>query len=78
MDAAFEETSLLPKEAADRNFRRWRVIGVYVWPNVSPIGETWEEEKERLRDRLHNRRAWMDGNIGELSRGGPGCCPAGN
>ncbi|MBN2318125.1 MAG: CotH kinase family protein [Acidobacteria bacterium] len=68
VDAAIEETSVLLEEAAERNFRRWRVLGVYVWPNVSPIGETWEEEIERLRDWLHDRGAWMDGNIGEIGR----------
>lgn len=46
-------------EAHARNFERWPVLGVYVWPN-SFIGNSFEEEVDYLRGWLLDRMAWMD------------------
>lgn len=42
-----------------RNFQRWPVLGIYVWPNVF-IGDTYTEEVDYLRGWLGERMAWMD------------------
>jgi len=46
------------------NFRRWPVLGQYVWPN-SFIGNTHEEEISFLKNWLFDRLHWMDDNIDE-------------
>lgn len=46
------------------NFRRWPVLGKYVWPN-SFIGTTYEEEITFLKNWLYDRLHWMDININE-------------
>ncbi|MEM9544383.1 MAG: CotH kinase family protein [Bacteroidota bacterium] len=42
-----------------RNFERWPVLGVYVWPN-NFVGDTWQEEVDYLRGWLMDRMNWMD------------------
>jgi hypothetical protein len=44
------------------NFRKWPVLGQYVWPN-SFIGDTHEEEINYLKNWLFQRLHWMDNNI---------------
>jgi len=46
------------------NFRRWPVLGQYIWPN-SFIGNTHEEEISFLKNWLYDRLHWMDDNIEE-------------
>jgi hypothetical protein len=46
------------------NFRRWPVLGQYVWPN-SFIGNTHAEEISFLKNWLYDRLHWMDDNIEE-------------
>lgn len=46
-------------ESQQRNFQRWPILGVYVWPNAF-IGKTFKEEVNYLKNWLKNRMAWMD------------------
>ena len=48
--------------APDRNYERWPILGIYIWPN-SFIGNTYEEELNFLRQWLMGRLDWMDANI---------------
>lgn len=48
--------------AIDRNFTRWPVIGIYVWPNYY-VGSTFEDEVNYLKNWIGTRLAWMDENI---------------
>ncbi len=45
--------------AVDRNFNRWPILGVYVWPN-SFIGKTHQEDVNNLKSWIRQRLAWMD------------------
>jgi hypothetical protein len=59
--------------AAARNFRRWRILGRYVWPNpVDPrtgrIRTTWRSEVEFLRQWIVQRTQWLDENVDRLAR----------
>lgn len=45
--------------AIERNFDRWRILGVQVWPN-SYVGATHEEEVEHVKRWLDTRVSWMD------------------
>jgi len=46
------------------NFKRWPVLGQYIWPN-SFIGNTHDEEINFLKNWLYDRLHWMDANINE-------------
>lgn len=46
-------------EAQVRNFQRWPVLGVNVWPNYF-VGKTYAEEVTWLKNWLRLRLAWLD------------------
>lgn len=48
--------------APDRNYDRWPILGMYIWPNYF-IGNTYEEELNFLKQWLIGRLDWMDTNI---------------
>jgi hypothetical protein len=54
----------LLSEAQVRNFEYWPILGTYVWPNPSPIPNTYAGEVANLKTWLQNRRSWMQSNIG--------------
>jgi CotH kinase protein len=58
--------------ATRRNFGRWPVLGVRVWPNPpAAVGRTtYAAEVRALRSWLNQRIAWMDGHVRELRPGG--------
>jgi len=63
-----DEMAALLEEAQARNFRRWPILGEYVWPNDF-MGQTHEEEVDFLKEWLERRLAWMDANLlGEIHR----------
>ncbi|MFZ1517295.1 MAG: CotH kinase family protein [Ignavibacteriaceae bacterium] len=47
------------REARIRNFIKWPIIGVYVWPNYF-IGATYEDEVTFLQNWIVQRLLWMD------------------
>jgi len=49
-------------EASERNFIRWPILGIYIWPNAF-IGNSYEEEIEYLRTWLNNRIYWIDNTL---------------
>ncbi len=49
-------------DAPNRNFQKWKILGVYVWPNPF-IGATFDSEITYLKSWLTNRIAWIDGQI---------------
>lgn len=54
-----DETAAFLEEPQQRNFERWPILGVYIWPNYF-IGETYEEEVDYLKVWIEQRVAWMD------------------
>ncbi len=46
-------------EAPQRNFKRWPVLGEYVWPNAF-VGNTYEEEIIYLKNWITDRMEWLD------------------
>jgi hypothetical protein len=50
-------------ESVPRNFTRWPVLGVYVWPN-SYVGQTYSDEEWYLRNWVDGRLEWMDSKWG--------------
>jgi len=49
-------------ESKDRNFVRWPILGVYVWPNWF-IANTFQEEIDWMKGWLEDRLLWMDGQF---------------
>jgi hypothetical protein len=56
-----DHASLIDEPAA-RNFRRWPILGTYVWPNWF-IANTFQEEIAWMKGWLSDRLSWMDGQI---------------
>ncbi|GAB3706043.1 CotH kinase family protein [Spirosoma flavus] len=57
-----DSTANVLTESRTRNFERWPVIGVYVWPNGF-VGKTYQEEIYYLKTWVKNRLEWMDNAI---------------
>jgi hypothetical protein len=47
---------------AERNYDRWPILGVYVWPN-NYVGNTFQEELTYMKNWILARTAWMDANM---------------
>jgi hypothetical protein len=50
------------KDPVSKNFKKWPVLGNYVWPNIF-IGNTHEEEISQIKSWLAARLEWMDSHI---------------
>ncbi len=53
-------------EAAIRNFNRWQILGIYVWPNSDGYQNrtTYQSEVNYMKTWITNRLNWMDNQIG--------------
>ena len=57
-----EDYAVLLNEPQARNFQRWAILGIYVWPNWF-IAKTFREEIDWMKGWLADRVKWMDGQI---------------
>lgn len=55
--------SSLLQEPIARNFQKWPILGIYVWPQPTPYASTWQQEVNELRNFLVQRLQWLDNNI---------------
>lgn len=56
---------VLLDESKTRNFEKWPVLGVWIWPNYY-VGQTYSDEINYLKNWISNRINWMNNNmIGE-------------
>lgn len=63
LNGFIDSMSNLLNEAQQRHFRRWNILGQYVWPNPNPIPTSYAGELTTLKDWLHNRLFWIDENL---------------
>lgn len=56
----------LCRASYDRNFQKWRILGTYVWPNVSPYPSTYDGEIKNLKDFYTRRVTWLDTELHKL------------
>ncbi len=49
-------------ESVERNFKKWPILGVYVWPN-NFVGSTHQSEVNYLKNWISARLDWIDKNI---------------
>ncbi len=45
-----------------RNYVRWPILGIYIWPN-NFVGQTYQEEIDYMKTWIIGRLAWMDDNL---------------
>jgi len=50
-------------EAQQRNYERWPILGVYVWPNYDWQNNTYQDEVDFFETWLNNRLSWMDSHV---------------
>lgn len=53
--------------AKDRHFEEWPILGIYTWPNPSPLATSYQGELDALKSWIHDRLIWLDANL-------PGIC----
>ena len=59
---AIDSMALLLDEAQQRNYQRWPILGVYVWPNQY-VGQTYADEINFMKNWIIARLQWMDENM---------------
>ena len=52
-------------ESINRNFLKWPVLGIYLWPNFQ-VFDTYDEEILYLKSWISQRLSWMDSQILQL------------
>lgn len=57
-----DSVASLVEEAQHRNFNRWPIMGIYVYPNRF-VGQNYSEEIEYLKEYVKKRTAWIDQHI---------------
>jgi len=62
-----DTTAAYLDEGQQRNFVKWPILGVYVWPNPTPLPTTYQGEVDNLKTWIHDRILWIDDNL-------PGIC----
>jgi hypothetical protein len=62
VDRRIDEMAALLEESAERNFNKWKILGILT--NISPPGfrdrKTYQSEIDFLKDWLARRMAWID------------------
>lgn len=53
----------LTLEARERHFKRWDIMGKYVWPNPNPIPFNYTEEISVLKNWVVQRTLWIDASL---------------
>ncbi len=59
---AIDSIATALEEAQVRNYQRWPILGVYVWPNQF-VGETYAQEIAFIKQWTLDRLTWMDANM---------------
>ena len=52
-------------DIVEKNFYKWRILGIYIWPN-SFIGNNYDQEINFLKIWIENRLNWLDDSINNL------------
>jgi hypothetical protein len=52
-------------EAQSRNFKKWPILGKYVWPNPGVLPATYQGEVVKMKTWLNSRFAWLDFRFGQ-------------
>ena len=58
-----DDNAALVNSAKDRQYKRYSILGTYVWPNPAPYAKTYAEENRNMKNWIIARLAWLDANI---------------
>ncbi|MFO0357218.1 MAG: CotH kinase family protein [Sphingobacteriaceae bacterium] len=58
-----DSISSLVNQAQVRHFKRFAILGTYVWPNPTPYAKTYAEELTIMKNWIKSRLTWLDANI---------------
>jgi len=61
--AKIDSIALLLDQAKDRHFDQWPLLGIYTWPNPSPIPADYAGEITAIESWILDRATWIDNNI---------------
>ncbi len=64
--SVIDEKALWLDEAQERNFEKWPILGLYIWPNPAPFPKTYAEEISNMKAWITDRLEWIDANINSL------------
>ncbi len=70
IDLVIDNAIIKMGPAVTRNFNRWQIHGIWIWPN-NFVGATYEADVNYLKQWIRDRGAWMDNNM-------PGVCTPDN
>lgn len=65
-NSLIDSVNTLLGEASQRHFQRWPILGTYVWPNATPIPNTYAEEISTLKSWISQRLEWLDANMPDI------------
>ena len=53
--------------AVDENFQKWNTLGSRLWPNPTPVPQSYAGEIANLKQWIQGRSEWLDGALDPLS-----------
>lgn len=60
--AYLDSMTMLMGSGVDRNYDKWPILGMYVWPNAF-IGQTYTQEMNYMKQWLMGRLEWLDAHL---------------
>ncbi len=66
INSLIDKNTTMMKEATERNFRKWPVLGSQVGMNPLPLPADHKGEIDRLKQWVADRGAWMDAEIAKM------------
>ncbi|WP_341908275.1 CotH kinase family protein [Fluviicola taffensis] len=63
LDAKIDSIAQYIDTAKDRHFDKWPLLGVYTWPNPSPIPADYPGEVTAIKTWIIDRATWIDNHI---------------
>jgi hypothetical protein len=77
LHAYIDSVATVLDESQKRNFQRWPVLGVNLWPNFY-VGQTFQAEVDFLKTWVAARMEWLDGKWENYVTEAEGDLPGGN
>lgn len=62
IEAEIDSLAAILSVSTDLNFTKWPILGIYVWPNPSPIPQDYPGEIEKIKSWIRLRISWLDLN----------------
>jgi subtilisin-like proprotein convertase family protein len=63
LSAFIDTTAAHLNEAKTRHFTVWPILGVYTWPNPTPIPANYPAEIAAMKSWMRQRLTWLDANM---------------